>query len=88
MLRSWLWTPTDYLFLLSNLSIFSTTHTYLLTTLFHPVLPATQTPMVCLRFYGYLGTCVTSMCHMGNIPNAPLYVLCVDHGPQIPYQYT
>src|SRR5712672_4707056 len=41
MLRSWLWTPTDYLFLLSNLSIF-----YL--PLDHPVSPSltstTQTP--------------------------------------------
>src|SRR5712672_4657217 len=75
VLQSWLWTPTDYLFLLSNLSTF-----YL--PVDHPVSPSltstTQTPIVCLRFY-CSSLCIVShpLFYTVDIPNAPFHFTIV-----------
>jgi len=55
---------------------FSTTHTYLQTTPFHPVLPVTQTLMVYFHFY-CSSLCIVSYLsfHMVDIPIAPFHVL-------------
>src|SRR5712675_69840 len=77
VLRSWLWTPTDYLFLLSNLSTF-----YL--PFDHPISPSltstTQTPIVCLRFY-CSSLCIVSHSsfHTVDIPNALFHFLLLYH---------
>src|SRR5712675_2333511 len=75
LLQSWLWTPTDYLFLSSNLSTF-----YL--PIDHPISPSltstTQTPIVCLHFY-CSSLCIIShpLFHMVDIPNAPFHFTIV-----------
>src|SRR5712671_6812252 len=81
MLQSWLWTPMDYLFLLSNLSTF-----YL--PVDHPVSPSltstTQTPVVCLRFY-CSSLCIVShpSFHTVDIPNALFHLLLyVPYSPR------
>src|SRR5712675_2674713 len=77
LLQSWLWTPTDYLFLSSNLSTF-----YL--PIDHPISPSltstTQTPIVCLHFY-CSSLCIIShpSFHMVDIPNAPFHLLLLYH---------
>src|SRR5712671_6315170 len=77
MLRSWLWTPTDYLFLYLIYLPF----TY---PLDHPISPSltstTQTPIVCLYFYcSSLHIVSHSSFHTVDIPNALFYLLLLYH---------